>query len=70
MKKQNKITEFKNDENKEAPSSAGFYLIDIWGLITTKNNKTENLRKLTEARTNRKKKIIAISENAYPQTAL
>ena len=70
MKKQNKITEFKNDENKEAPSSTGFYLIDIWELITTKNNKTENLRKLTEARTNRKKKIIAISENAYPQTAL
>ena len=35
-----------------------------------KKNKTENLRKLTEARTNRKRKELQFLKHAYPQTAL
>ena len=51
--------EFKHHENKELPSSKEFCLINIWGLITKKENKKEILRKLTEPRTN---KIITITE--------
>ena len=51
--------EFKHHENKELPSSTEFCLINIWGLITKKENKKEILRKLTEPRTN---KIITITE--------
>ena len=32
--------EFKNYENKEPQSSTDFYLINIWGLITKKENNT------------------------------
>ena len=46
--------EFKNHENKEPKSSKGFYLINIHGLITKKENKIEILRNLVEPRTNRK----------------
>ena len=51
--------EFKHHENKELPSSKEFCLINIWGLITKKENKKEILRKLTEPKTN---KIITITE--------